>query len=178
MIGGMVGCLPSFVLYDDVPTLINILLDAIAILFVLEIDNIVYDVVLHEKLKRAIEKQPTQQLREGTRRKVRQTRCPLAPCSASTSPYCPFASPPSDVSGSYVVLFCISVMLVSVRRCKRISYWRTRTNRALHGARTARLPAPLPLPVRSRRVWHHASRLPATTPRTPPPLVGPGGHGS
>ena len=115
MIGGMVGCLPAFVLYDDVPTLINILLDAIAILFVLEIDNIVYDVVLHEKLKRAIEKQPTQQLREGTRRKVQAAdKVPfyVTLLCVNLSILSVRVARPSDVSGSYVVLFCISVMLV------------------------------------------------------------------
>ena len=71
--------------------------------------------VLHEKLKRAIEKQPTQQLREGTRRKVQAAdKVPfyVTLLCVNLSILSVRIARPSDLTGSYVVLFCISVMLV------------------------------------------------------------------
>lgn len=115
LMGSIVGCLPAFVMYDDVPVVINILLDAIAVLFILDIDDIVYDVVLHDKLKRAIEEQPLEALQEGTRRQVHTTRYLhfwISWLCVNLSILCVSFLRPSDFYGSYVVLVCCSVMVV------------------------------------------------------------------
>ena len=115
LMGSIVGCLPAFVMYDDVPTVINILLDAIAVLFILDIDDIVYDVVLHDKLKRAIEKQPVQPLLDVARRRVHTTRFLhfwITWLCVNVSILSVRFLRPADFNGSLVVLSCCSVMVL------------------------------------------------------------------
>lgn len=47
----VIASVPAFMMYDETPVVLNILLDAVAVLFILDVDDVIYGVLLHEKLK-------------------------------------------------------------------------------------------------------------------------------
>ena len=73
MVAFTLGCLPAFIMYDETPVVINILLDAMAILFVLDVADLIYRVILHDTLTSALESEPRQlRLSQSSKAKVHQ----------------------------------------------------------------------------------------------------------